>query len=93
MIPTVLICVGVVNLVTFVMFGVDKRRARLGAWRIPEATLIGLSFATGFVGGWLAMRTFRHKTRKTSFRVKMVLVTVFNLAWLLVWLGYEGHLS
>jgi uncharacterized membrane protein YsdA (DUF1294 family) len=76
----------VINVVTFLAFGWDKWRARKGGWRTPEARLIALSFATGFVGGWLGMRTFRHKTIKGSFRAKMMLVTVFNPAWVLLYL-------
>ena len=93
MLPYVLIAVAVVNVVTFFAFALDKWKARKGRWRISEAMLIGLSWATGFVGGWLAMRTFRHKTIKVSFRVKMWLATVFNLAWVLVWLGWRGDLG
>lgn len=78
----VAISVLAINMVTFCAFGIDKRRARLARRRVPEGWLLGLSFATGLVGGWLAMSVFRHKTRKLSFRIKMVLVSVFNAAWL-----------
>ncbi|MCA9561546.1 MAG: DUF1294 domain-containing protein [Myxococcales bacterium] len=93
MLPYVLLAVAGINLVTFFLFALDKRKARKGARRISEATLIGWSWATGFVGGWLAMRTFRHKTIKVSFRVKMWLATILNLAWVLVWLGWRGDLD
>ncbi|MEY2982536.1 MAG: hypothetical protein RL562_2763 [Planctomycetota bacterium] len=71
----------VLNAVTFVLFGVDKRRAKLGRRRIPERHLLGLSWATGLVGGWLGMRLFRHKTRKVSFRIWMLAVSIFNPLW------------
>lgn len=74
----------VMNIVTFFAFGIDKRRARLDMSRIPEARLIGLTFATGLVGGWAGMSVFRHKTKKTSFQLKMVGASVFNLAWFVV---------
>jgi uncharacterized membrane protein YsdA (DUF1294 family) len=93
LLETVLIAVAAVNLATFAAFGLDKWRAQRDRRRIPEAWLLGLSFATGLFGGWLAMRVFRHKTRKTSFRVKMVLVSVLNLAWLLAWLWHRGALA
>jgi uncharacterized membrane protein YsdA (DUF1294 family) len=89
----VLIAVAVVNAVTFLAFGLDKMLAKRDARRLPESWLLLLSFATGLVGGWLGMSVFRHKTRKTSFRVKMVAVSVLNVAWLLVWLGIRGDLS
>ncbi len=79
-----LIVVAVMNVITFFAFGVDKRRARLGRSRIPESRLLGLTFATGLIGGWVGMSVFRHKTKKTSFQLKMVLCSVFNLAWLVI---------
>lgn len=71
----------VLNAATFVLFGVDKRRAKLGRRRIPERRLLGFAWATGCVGAWIAMSVFRHKTRKDSFRLWMVAITVFNLLW------------
>jgi len=75
------------NVVTFLAFGIDKRRAATGRRRISEATLLGLAWATGLVGGWLAMLVFRHKTRKLEFKLKMVLVTALNLLWAVAY-GY-----
>jgi uncharacterized membrane protein YsdA (DUF1294 family) len=86
----VLISVAAINLATFVAFGLDKWKARRAMRRIPEGWLLGMCFATGLIGGWIAMGTFRHKT---SFRLKMVLVSVFNLAWVLVWLWQRGTLQ
>ena len=45
----------VINVVTFVVFVVDKARAVRGAWRVREATLLGLSLAGGSVGGFLGI--------------------------------------
>ena len=57
-----------VNLVTFTVYGVDKAKARRGAWRIPEKTLSLLPLLGGSVGALLGMRAFHHKTRHNSFR-------------------------
>ena len=80
------ILIAVINTATFVTFGYDKRCARLDRRRISEATLLGMAWATGCIGGWIAMRMFRHKTRKKRFLVPMVLVTILNPLWLLLWL-------
>ncbi len=80
------IAVAAENLVTFLAFGWDKWMARRGSWRTPEKTLLGLMFATGIAGGWWGMSFFRHKTQKRSFRIRAVLVTVLNPAWILLWL-------
>jgi len=74
------------NLLTFLAFGWDKWMARRGSWRTPEKTLLTLIFLTGIAGGWWGMRVWRHKTQKRSFRLRAMLVTVANPAWLLLWL-------
>jgi uncharacterized membrane protein YsdA (DUF1294 family) len=55
------------SLVTFVLYGFDKRQARRGGGRVPEAVLLALGVAGGFLGGFLGMGIFRHKTRKLQF--------------------------
>lgn len=69
-----------VNLVTLVFFGLDKWLAERGAFRIPEAVLFGLVAAGGAPLGFVARHLFRHKTRKTSFRIKFWLIVVLQAA-------------
>ena len=69
-----------VNLVTFILYGVDKRRAKRGAWRIPEKTLLTGTWLLGGVGAWLAMRMFRHKTKHLAFQVSAPAGAVLSLA-------------
>ena len=54
---------------TFCLYGVDKRRAKRGAWRIPEKTLLLCSFAMGSVGALGGIVLFRHKTLHLRFSV------------------------
>ena len=56
-----------VNLVTFTVYGVDKAKARRGAWRVPEKTLFLLPLLGGSVGALLGMRVFHHKTKHWYF--------------------------
>ena len=56
-------CLTVVNAVAFIVYGIDKYRARNGKWRIPEATLLMLAVVGGSVGAWLGMKAWHHKTR------------------------------
>lgn len=72
-----LIYLAIVSLVTFIAYAIDKQKAKKGAWRIPEATLLGLSFFGGALGGYLAMYAVRHKTKKLKFH----LVNLLGLAW------------
>ena len=69
-----------VNVLTFVVFGLDKWKARRGRWRVPEATLLGLAAVGGSVGAWLAMRLFRHKTQKKKFRYGVPALFVLQVA-------------
>lgn len=73
------------NVLTFLAFGFDKWRARRSRRRVPEAQLLLMAWATGLFGGWIGMSVFRHKTQKTSFRVKMAAVTLVNLLWLVLY--------
>lgn len=78
--------VAVVNVAAFAVFGWDKWRAgRPGARRVRERTLLWFVFWTGWVGAWLAIAWFRHKTRKQPFRAWAMLWTVVNPFWVLVW--------
>ena len=73
------IYLAVVNLVAFVAYGIDKRRARRGDWRIPERTLLALGFVGGGLGAFLGMRVFHHKTRKLRFRLLVPLALACTL--------------
>lgn len=58
-----------VNGATFALYGIDKRQAKKGRWRIPERTLLLLPLLGGSVGGILGMAVFHHKTRHWYFRI------------------------
>ena len=72
---------GVMGLVTFAAFGLDKKRAKEeGRRRVPERTLLLLSLLFGVVGGALGMRAFRHKTKKASFFLPMIACALLHAA-------------
>jgi uncharacterized membrane protein YsdA (DUF1294 family) len=82
-----LIWLAAFSLVTFILYGVDKSRARRAAWRIPEATLHWMALLGGFPGGWAGRAVFRHKTQKTSFVLVLAFSTIIHLGlvlWVLV---------
>ena len=78
-----------VNLFLFVLMALDKRRARRGGWRVPEKTLFWLAAMGGSLGGLLAMRLFRHKTKKPAFTVGFGLLFVLQAA-VLGWLMHQN---
>ena len=74
----------VVGFITFIVYAVDKGKAKRDAWRISEKTLLTLSFFGGAAGGYFAMHMVRHKTRKWYFHF----VNLLGLAWQLTLLAY-----
>lgn len=67
------------NLIAFALYGIDKRRAKQGAWRISEYTLLLVALLGGSLGALLGMRYFRHKTRHRKFRYGMPLILLLQL--------------
>ena len=84
-----LIYLAVVNLAAFALMGVDKRRAKRGAWRIPERTLFLPAILGGSPGAILGMQVFRHKTRHRQFMIGMPLILLVQMVivGLLIWKG------
>ena len=80
MIEIILIVILAVSLINFIVYGVDKLKAKSGAFRVPEKVLLGLSFLGGALGGILAMNLFRHKTKHWYFWVVNVLSLIIHIA-------------
>lgn len=68
-----------INILTYGLYWLDKREARRGGWRIPEATLLIAGLIGGTVGGFAAQRIVRHKNRKTRFQLAFWAVTVIQV--------------
>ncbi len=75
-----LIYLAAVNVAAFAAMGIDKAKAKAGAWRVPEATLFLLAVLGGSVGGILGMQLFRHKTKQKTFTVGFPAILVCQLA-------------
>lgn len=69
----------IINLVAFISMGIDKWKAKRGAWRIPESTLISIVLLGGGIGGIAGMYTFRHKTKKPRFFIGFPLIFITEL--------------
>ena len=80
-----LVWLAVINLVTFAVYGIDKAKAKRGAWRVPEKTLFLLPLLGGSLGALLGMRVFRHKTKHWYFVWGIPLILLAQIA-LAVWL-------
>ena len=66
---TVLIYYSVMSVIAFLLYGIDKGRAKMGRWRIRESVLLGVSIIGGATGALLGMKAFRHKTKHSYFWV------------------------
>ena len=69
----------VINIVTFSLYGSDKKRARWDRRRIPEKVLLGLAVIGGSVGAWMGMKVYRHKIRKWKFIIGVPMILIMQL--------------
>ncbi len=74
----------VINLVGFVIMGVDKKRAIRGAWRISEASLFLTAILGGSLGCILGMQHFRHKTKHWYFKYGMPAIWMVQIIIILL---------
>lgn len=69
----------IINALTLAFMLADKRKAQKGAWRIPEAVLLGLAALGGSLGGVLGMKLFRHKTLHLKFSLGLPLLLALHI--------------
>lgn len=70
----------VINILTFIAYGIDKQKAKNNMWRISEKMLICLALAGGFIGAIVGMKRFRHKTKHLKFVIGVPLIAVLWIA-------------
>ena len=80
----ILLYLTIINAAGFLLMLIDKQKARRGAWRIPEATLIWIAILGGSIGSLIGMYFFRHKTRQLKF-VLGIPVILFAQLSLAIW--------
>jgi uncharacterized membrane protein YsdA (DUF1294 family) len=78
------------SLITFTVYGIDKRRAVRGTWRVGERTLHLLELLGGWPGAFAAQRVFHHKSRKTPFLVIFWAIVALHTA-LWIWVIYRWY--
>jgi len=75
--------IGIMSLITFILYGADKRKAKKGEWRIKEKTLLLFSVFGGGIGGFLGMALFRHKTKHWYF---VLINTLFAAVYIAIFI-------
>ncbi|OJF94155.1 DUF1294 domain-containing protein [Alkalibacterium sp. 20] len=71
--------IGCINIFTFSIYYVDKRRAIKRKYRISEKALLMSSFLFGGIGAWLGMTLFRHKTQQALFKYSLPVAAIITL--------------
>lgn len=92
-VPQMVLVLLAVNCAAFVAFWWDKRRAKAGAWRISERTLLGLALIGGSLGAISAQQIFRHKTCKEPFRSLLYLIVLLHIIVGTIWLVAPDAMS
>ena len=69
-----------INVVTFIVYGIDKYKAKKAKWRIPEATLLLLAVLGGSIGAWMGMKVWRHKTMHKKFKYGIPAILLIQIA-------------
>ena len=69
-----------VNITSFLLYGIDKYKAKKGRWRISEATLLLMAVIGGSIGAWVGMRIWHHKTMHKKFKYGIPVIIIFQVA-------------
>ena len=69
-----------VNSLTFLLYGIDKYKAKKAKWRIPEATLLLLAVLGGSIGAWMGMKVWHHKTMHKKFKYGIPVIIIMQIA-------------
>lgn len=81
----VIIYLVIINIITFIIFGLDKYYAIKNKFRVSEATLLCLCIIGGSFLGYIGMKVFRHKTKKTYFRIGVPLIMILEAIVVIKW--------
>ena len=76
----ILIYLLVINLVTFLLYGIDKWKAENHKWRIPESTLLSFAGIGGSIGAWIGMKVWHHKTLHKKFKYGVPAIFFLQIA-------------
>lgn len=79
----------IINIVTILVYGIDKWKAREAMWRVREASLLMLAVLGGSIGAWLGMKVWHHKTQHKKFRYGIPAIIIIQL----VIIGYFLYLQ
>ena len=78
-VQNIVIYIIIINVIGFLAMFIDKQKAKKGAWRIPEKTLVTIALLGGSIGGMLGMYIFRHKRHKSRCSIGFPIILVVQI--------------
>ena len=78
-----------INVVSFIAFGEDKRRAKKGVWRISEQLLLRMALVGGTFGCLIGQEVWHHKTRKQPFGYYLYTIAVIQIVIIIAFIFPE----
>ena len=78
--------IAILNVITFLIYAIDKWKAKKNRWRIPESILLLLAVLGGSIGAWLGMKIWHHKTMHKKFKYGIPLILVLQIGALFYFL-------
>ena len=76
---TILYYLLAVNITSFILYGIDKYKAKKGRWRISEATLLLMAVIGGSIGALAGMRLWHHKTMHKKFKYGIPVIIIMQV--------------
>ncbi len=79
-----------INVITFIIYGIDKLKAKKEKWRIPESTLLLLAIVGGSIGAWCGVKIWHHKTMHKKFRYGIPLIIAIQIGLCIYFIAKVG---
>ena len=75
--------IAILNVITFLIYAIDKWQAKKNRWRIPESILLLLAVLGGSIGALMGMKIWHHKTMHKKFKYGIPLIMILQIGMLL----------
>lgn len=76
----ILLYLALMNIVAFILYGIDKWKSRHDKWRVKESCLLTVAILGGSLGAFLGMKIWHHKTKHNKFRFGLPSILILHLA-------------
>ena len=69
----------IINIIAYIVYGIDKLKSKKGKRRIPESTLLLLAIIGGSIGAWCGVKFWHHKTMHKKFKYGIPLIIAIQI--------------